>query len=125
MYVDDTSISFPAPTNYDLEIMINTELAYVNSWLKANKLSLNVAKTEFMVIGSRQRLQTQAEVSIQTHIECNEIKRVESSKSLGLTIAETLSWSNSPGARGTEMIFYTARVLKRFDDDFNRLKPPL
>ena len=71
-----------------------------------------------MVIGSRQRLQTQAEVSIQAHIECKEIKRVESSKSLGLTIAETLSWSNSPGARGTEMIFYTTRVLKRFDDGF-------
>ena len=93
MYADDTSISFAAPTNYDLEIMINTELAYVNSWLKANKLSLNVAKTEFMVIGSRQRLQTQTEVSIQAHIECKEFKRVESSKSLGLTIAETLSWS--------------------------------
>ena len=31
----------------------------------------------------------------------------------------------SPGARGAEMIFYTARVLKRFDDDFNRLKSPL
>ena len=93
MYADDTSVSFVAPTNYDLEKMINTELAYVNSWLKANKLSLNVAKTEFMVIGSRQRLQTQAEVSIQAHIECKEIKRVESSKSLGLTIAETLSWS--------------------------------
>lgn len=93
MYADHTSIGFAAPTNYHLEIMINTELACVNSWLEANKLSLNVAKTEFMVIGSRQRLQTQAEVSIQAHVECKEIKRVESSKSLGLTIAETLSWS--------------------------------
>ena len=92
MYADDTSISFAATTNYDLEIMINTESAYVNSWLKAKKLSLIVAKTEFMVIGSRQRLQTQAEVSIQAHIECKEIKRVESSKSLRLAIAETLSW---------------------------------
>ena len=90
MYADHTSIGFAAPTNYHLEIMINTELACVNSWLEANKLSLNVAKTEFMVIGSRQRLQTQAEVSIQAHVECKEIKRVESSKSLGLTIAETL-----------------------------------
>ena len=44
MYVDDTSISFAAPTNYDLEIMINTELANVTSSLKANKLSLNVTK---------------------------------------------------------------------------------
>ena len=34
------------------------------------------------------------EVSIQVYIEGEEIKRVDSSKSLGLTIDETLSWSN-------------------------------
>ena len=71
---------------------INTELAHVNSWLKANKLVvLNVSNTEFMIIGSRQRLQTQAEVSIRAHIEGKEIKRVDSSKFLGLTMDETLS----------------------------------
>ena len=72
--MDNTSISFAAPTNYDLEIMINTKLANVNSWLKANKLSLNVTKTEFLIIGFRQRLQTQTEVSIRAHIEGKEIK---------------------------------------------------
>ena len=51
MYADDISISFPAPTNYDLEIMLKTDLANVNTWIKANKLSLNVAKTEFMRVG--------------------------------------------------------------------------
>lgn len=45
MYADDPSISFAAPTNYDLEKMLKTDLANVNTWLKANKLSLNVAKT--------------------------------------------------------------------------------
>ena len=74
MYVDDTSISFAAPINYDLEIMINTELANINSWLKANKLSLSVTKTEFLIIGFRQRLQTQTEVSIRPHIKGKEIK---------------------------------------------------
>jgi hypothetical protein len=28
----------------------------LHPWLLANRLSLNVAKTEFMIIGSRQRL---------------------------------------------------------------------
>ena len=71
--------------------MINIELANVNNWLKANKRSVNVAKTEFMIIGSRQRLQTQANVSIQAHIKGKEIYGVYFSKSLGLTIDETLS----------------------------------
>ena len=92
MYADDTSISFAAPTNYDLEIMLKTDLANVNTWLKANKLSLNADKSEFMITSSRQRLQTQAEVSIQGN-RGKEIERVDSSKSLGLTIDETLSRS--------------------------------
>ena len=46
-----------------------------------------------MIIGSRQRLQTQAEVSIQAHIKGKEIQGVYFSKSLGLTIDETLSSS--------------------------------
>ena len=92
MCADDTSISFAAPTNYDLEIMLKIDLANVNTWLKANKLSLNVAKSEFIITSSRQRLQTQAEVSIQGN-RGKEIKRVDSSKSLGLTIDETLSRS--------------------------------
>ena len=65
MNADGTSIRFAAPTIYDdLEMMINTELANINTWLKVNNHSLNAAKTEFMTIGSRQGLQTQAEDSI-------------------------------------------------------------
>ena len=33
------------------------ELDNLNLWLEANKLSLNVAKIEFMVISSRYKLQ--------------------------------------------------------------------
>ena len=44
----------------DLETQINTELKsiYFNLWLRDNKLSINVAKTEFMVISSCQKLQS-------------------------------------------------------------------
>ena len=58
MYADDTSISLAAANVSDLENKINRELINLNRWLKANKLSLNIAKTEFMIIGSRQRIQT-------------------------------------------------------------------
>ena len=58
MYADDTSISLAAANVFDLENEINRELINLNRWLKANKLSLNIAKTEFMIIGSRQRIQT-------------------------------------------------------------------
>ena len=57
MYADDTNVTFAASDMLGLETQINTELKSINFWLKANKLSLNVAKTEFMVISSRQKLQ--------------------------------------------------------------------
>ena len=58
MYADDTNVTFAASDMLGLETQINTELKSINLWLGANKLSLNVAKTEFMVISSRQKLQS-------------------------------------------------------------------
>ena len=50
-----TSITFAASTLTDLEDGLNSELRSLNLWLISNKLCLNVAKTEFMVV-SNQRL---------------------------------------------------------------------
>ena len=35
---------------------VNEDLCNLNSWLQTNKLSLNAAKTQCLVIGSRKRL---------------------------------------------------------------------
>jgi hypothetical protein len=56
MYADDTNISFQSSNLTDLEEIMNTKLSSLNTWLNANRLSLNITKTEFMVFGSRQRL---------------------------------------------------------------------
>ena len=56
MFADDTTITISGSSLADLEQETNLELLNLHCWLKANKLSLNVAKTEFMVIGSRQKL---------------------------------------------------------------------
>ena len=57
MYADDTSISIAASRLPELESALNTELGNLHEWLNVNKLSLNIAKTELTLIGSRQRLQ--------------------------------------------------------------------
>ena len=69
-------------------LAIQEWLADVNSWLKADKLSLNVTKTEFLIIGFCQRLQTQTEVSIRAHIKGKEIK------SSLLKVSWTNNWQN-------------------------------
>ena len=58
MYADDTHISFAGNNIQNINTVLNEDLARVEKWLTANKLTLNASKTEFMLIGSRQRLST-------------------------------------------------------------------
>ena len=67
VYADDTDVTFSATTIPDLESQINSDLKYIDCWLKANKLSLNVAKTEFTAISSRQKLQSLNDNTINIH----------------------------------------------------------
>jgi hypothetical protein len=50
MFADDTNVSFAADSLEELQSVINSELERLKSWLTTNKLSLNIAKTEFMTI---------------------------------------------------------------------------
>ena len=93
MHADDTNISFQNKNLVQLQDCMNAELKSLNSWLEVNKLSLNIAKTEFMVIGSRQRLATHAILDLDVFVDNKRISRVSSSESLGLTMDENLTWS--------------------------------
>ena len=55
MFADDTSVSYASNSADELQNVINSEIKCLKSWLIANKLSLNIAKTEFMTIGSLQK----------------------------------------------------------------------
>ena len=58
-YADDTTLSSMLTSfgmaQYDINENINLELKKVNSWLKINKLSLNVSKTKFMIFHKRKK----------------------------------------------------------------------
>ena len=77
----------------DLQNAVNLELRNLQRWLIANKLSLNIAKTEFMVIGSNQKIHTLSNNQIDIEIDGKSIKKVKEAKSLGLFIDEHLSWA--------------------------------
>ena len=60
-------------------------------WLAANKLTLNVTKTEFLLIGSEQRL-LNFTAKPTASINRFPIKEVLTAKSLGVHIGENLTW---------------------------------
>ena len=70
---------------------MNIDLQFLQNWLIANRLTLNVLKTEFMLVGSRKRVAT---LTQEFDLSLNEIslKRVNSSKRLGVEIDEFLTW---------------------------------
>ena len=91
----------------DLETQINTELKSINLWLRANKLRLNVAKTEFMIIRSRQKLQ-----SLNINVDGVKINQTNHSKAVGLGIDENLSWKEHINAM-SKKVASSISALKR------------
>jgi hypothetical protein len=93
MFADDTNISIAANSVTEPEQIINSELKNLHQRLLANRLSLKAAKTEFMIIGSRQSLLVHDNEQARIEIDGKSIKRVNETKSLGLQIDEHLTWA--------------------------------
>ena len=62
---------------------INCELFKVSEWLKINKLSLNVKKTDFVIFHNRQK---KIDIVSKINIDKNQIDQVRSSKFVGVLI---------------------------------------
>ena len=91
MYADDTSLTFASVDLKHIDDCLNYDLNRVYTWLSANKLTLNLTKTEFMLVASRQKLSTFPEIpsfSINDH----PVKQVSSTKSLGVHIDQNMNW---------------------------------
>ena len=91
MFADDTNISTCGKSVTEIQEHLNHDLENIHQWLLANKLTLNREKTEYMIIGSRQKL---SKITIEPEIRIGEtaIKRVRNSKTLGVLIDEHLTW---------------------------------
>ena len=92
MYADDAHLTLASNDAAHLEENMNDNLNKITEWLTANNLTLNRSKTEFMLIGSRHRLNTFNRLPSFT-IDSNSIKQVEFTKSLGVFIDENLTWN--------------------------------
>ncbi|CAB4019925.1 Hypothetical predicted protein, partial [Paramuricea clavata] len=83
LFADDTNLTVSGNSITDLETAVNSDLEKLRKWLIANKLSLNVAKTEFMLIGSKQMIKNISNLQLNVKIENESIKQVYESKTLG------------------------------------------
>ena len=134
MFADDTSLTAAGETLSEVEKRANEDLRNVHNWLSANKLNLNIAKTEYVLIGSRHRINS-LDIQPSINIDKQSVKRVKHSKVLGVQIDEHLDWtkhiesiagkiSSGIGAikkakefvdRNTLVLIYNALVQPHFD----------
>ena len=90
MFADDTTLTASGESVLDPEVAINHDLANIKPWLSANKLSLNLVKTDY-IYQSVQGITYMPAPKV--HVGDIPIKRVKDTKALGVNIYEFLSWN--------------------------------
>ena len=81
-----------------IQLKLNNDLDNLHHCSLANKLPLNVSKTEHMIIGSRQIL-TQISTDPKISIGSQNISRVKQTKILGVLVDENITLKNHIEAR--------------------------
>ena len=98
MSADDTSLYRAFKTINDLQEKLIPAFSRVCEWLKRNKLSLNAVKTEFIIMGTVQKLnQLDSEPDVtpyKLYVSGFEIRRVKVVKYLVLMVDEFLTWEH-------------------------------
>ena len=91
MFADDISLTAVGKTLNEAEGIANKDLKNVKVWLRlsSSKLSLNIAKTEYILIGSRSKINSMDDQPT-VKIDTCPIKRVKCAKVLGVEIDENL-----------------------------------
>ena len=76
---------------------LNRDWCNLKQWLQGNKLSLNLIKTQAMVVGSRRNLKKISEKKVQPPtfvIDDSQIEIVEKAKYLGVQLDQHLVWDD-------------------------------
>ena len=93
-----------------IEERVNEDPECLKIWLAGNKLSINVAKTNSLVIGSRRKIKDiQCPLALRPSftISGEEISIIEHTKYLGVQVDQYMSWENHI----THVIKKISRVL--------------
>ena len=120
MYADDTSISYSSKSLEDINQTLNCELSLLKQWLQGNKLSLNVLKTQALVVGSKPKIKKIADKIVdppQFLIGDSQVENVDQTKYLGVIIDKNLNWDEhinslrTKVSRGIGFLKYSRKFL--------------
>ena len=88
LFADDINLHMSNSYSNVLQTTVNLELCKIDHWVRANNLSLNYNKTNFMVLTSRKHNPASFKVTINNH----NISPEDNLKYLGVLLVNKLSW---------------------------------
>ena len=90
LFADDTNIFSTGKNLSELSESLNEALVNIEEWLRCNRLSLNVLKTNYMIFTTKNKLNHNVDISVNNVL----IERVYVTKFLGVQIDPKLNWKN-------------------------------
>ena len=117
MFADNTNIYFESDDLVHMQKVVNRELHKVRKWLEANRLALNIDKTNFIIFHSPQHKLTD---HIVLKIGNKKIKQESYVRFLGVLLDSNLSWNFhlselSKKLARTACLFYKIRHYAQTD----------
>jgi hypothetical protein len=91
LFADDSNLIVNGKSLAELELQITQDMPHLISWLRTNRLSLNLQKTHIMIFGKKL---AGRENSINVVVEGTTIYIVTHTKFLGLILDNSLSWKH-------------------------------
>ena len=94
LFADDTNMFYSNPDIWKLMHIVNLELDILADWFRANRLSLNINKTNFMMFGYKKvpGISESTPNEFYLTIDGERIKQVEFTKFLGVIIDQKFTW---------------------------------
>ena len=108
LFADDTNIYYESSNILDIQKTVNKELRKVRKWLEANRLALNIDKTNFVIFHSPQNIPNDRVIIKFGRKKVNQETCV---KFLGVLLDSSLSWK----PHITELSKKLSRTVGLFD----------
>ena len=89
LFADDTTVYLSSKNQKYLYTTMNGQLQKLTDWFRANRLSLNISKTNYMLFTNQKH---QPDTNINLQLSDSNIQRTNCAKFLGLYIDEKLKW---------------------------------
>ena len=114
LFADDTTLSMLGHVLNDLCNSVSSELDRLQVWFNVNRLSLNLAKTHYMIFSGRKPVKN-VEIKVNGYV----LQQVNHTKFLGVIADDKLSWIKhiecvaSKVAKATSVLYKAKFVLNK------------